>query len=456
MTTGNDELLLRRLSMDILLEAAKENTFGNNVLKQVLDKYDYLDARKKAFVKKLAMGCLERQIQLDYVIDLYAKPKTAQMKPVIKAILELGAYQILFMDQVYDTTACNMCVTLARKKGFSSLAGFVNGILRRICREKEQIPWPDKKEDVCKFLHVFYSMPEWLINLLLEQYGIEKTEQILEGFRQEPEVSLRCRESLTDTERDALFDAWRKAGVSVSANTELPYACSVKGTDRISTLHGYEEGRFIVQDFSSMLVCECAGIRPGDIVMDVCAAPGGKTLHASEKTGRNGRVYAFDLTENKVARIEENKARMNADNVTAAVGDATVFLPEFEEKADVLLADVPCSGLGVVARKQDIPQHLSEEKLQSLVALQREILENVVRYVKKGGTLVYSTCTLNRMENDGNVAWIQEHLGLRPVSLENRIPASLHKYLNQDKTLQLYRAELKCDGFFIALFKKEE
>lgn len=456
MTSGNDEILLRRLAMDILLEVDKEKAFGNDILKQVLDKYDYLDGKKKALVKKLAMGCMERQIQLDYVIDLYAKTKTSKMKPVIRTILELGVYQILYMDQVYDTMACNVCVSLARKKGFANLSGFVNGILRQICREKDKLTWPERKEDVRKYMHIFYSMPEWLVELLINQYGEETAEQILRGFRQEPEVSVRCRASLSENEKEEMFEAWKKAGVTVTPSAILPYACHLKGTDRISNLFGYEDGKFVVQDISSMLVGECAGIQMGDTVLDVCAAPGGKTLHAAEKLEGTGKVLAFDLTDKKVVRIEENIKRMNAANVNAAVLDATEFCPEYEETADVLLADVPCSGLGVVARKQDIPRHLTPEKLESLVKLQREIVANVSRYVKKGGMLVYSTCTLNKNENDANVAWIRSDLGLEQISLKERIPKALHSYLNEDGSLQLYRGELACDGFFIALFKKGE
>ncbi|MBE5880427.1 MAG: 16S rRNA (cytosine(967)-C(5))-methyltransferase RsmB [Lachnospiraceae bacterium] len=455
MAAENDELLLRRLAMEILLEADKEKEFGNTILKSVLDKYDYLDGKKKAFVKKLAMGCLERRIQLDYVINLYAKTKTAKMKPVIRILLEMGAYQILFMDQVYDSTACNLCVSLAQKKGFSSLSGFVNGILRTICREKEQIPWPDYQKEKMEYLHVFYSQPKWLISLLTEQYGEETAEEMLKGFGCEPETSIRFPESVPKKRRDALMDAWEQAGIEVTRQTLLPYACSVRATDRISNMEGFETGEFVVQDISSMLVCECAGMKAGDVVFDVCASPGGKTLHAADKLQGTGQIYSFDLTPKKVDWIIENAERLGYDTITAKVLDATKYEEAYKETADVLLADVPCSGMGVIARKQDISHNLSEEKLESLVSLQREIVANVSRYVKKGGTLVYSTCTLNKKENDENVAWITEELGFHRVSLKEKIPQEFHPYLNDDGTLQLYRGKLPCDGFFIAVMIKD-
>lgn len=455
MAAEKEELLLRRLAMEILLETEKEKEFGNTILKSVLDKYDYLDGKKKAFVKKLAMGCLERQIQLDYVINLYAKTKTTKMKPVIRIIMELGTYQILFMDQVYDTAACNLSVSLAQKKGFSSLSGFVNGILRTICREKEQIKWPEKEKDKLEYLHVFYSQPKWLISLLANQYGDEVAEKMLEGFRQEPETSIRFLQTVSGERRDSLIAAWEQAGTEVIGQGLLPYACLVRATDRISNMEGFENGEFVVQDISSMLVCECAGIQKGDTVLDVCASPGGKTMHAADLLQGTGKVLAFDVTSKKVERILENAARLKYKNITASVLDATQFEPEYEECADVLLADVPCSGMGVIARKQDIPRNLSEEKLESLAALQREIVKNVSRYVKKGGTLVYSTCTLNKNENDENVAWIEKELGFRRISLEDKLPEVFRPYLNENGTLQLYRGELACDGFFIAVLKKD-
>lgn len=455
MAAEKEELLLRRLAMEILLEAEKEKEFGNTILKNVLDKYDYLDGKKKAFVKKLAMGCIERKIQLDYVIDLYAKTKTPKMKPVIRIIMEIGAYQVLFMDQVYDTAACNLCVSLAQKKGFSSLSGFVNGILRTICREKEQIPWPDKEKDGLEYLHVFYSQPKWLISLLVKQYGEEVTEKMLQGFRQEPQTSVRFPVSVTKERRKELMDTWEKAGIEVNRQGLLPYACSVRATERISNMEGFDKGEFVIQDISSMLVCECAGIKEGDTVLDVCAAPGGKTLHAADFLKGSGKVLSFDLTEKKVDRIVENTIRLQHGNIEAKVLDATQFAPEYEGCADVLLADVPCSGMGVIARKQDIPRKLSEEKLESLVSLQRDIVKNVSRYVKKGGILVYSTCTLNKKENNENVAWIVKELGFHQVSVKDKLPKVFLPYVNEDGSLQLYRGELPCDGFFIAVLIKD-
>lgn len=455
MAEGNDELLVRRLAMDILLETYKSGEFGNSILKKTLDKYDYLDGKKKAFIKKLTAGCLERKIQLDYIIDLYSKTKTSKMKPVILVLLEMGVYQILFMDQVYDTLACNTTVSLAKKKGFSTLSGFVNALLRQVCRNKENIPYPDRNESFLEYLSAVFSVPMWITGMITKQYGEAVAEEILKGFHSQPLLSLRLKESMTDKEREALISKWKKDGVQVKMSPYLPYAVEVKGTNRISTLEGYEEGLFSIQDVSSMLVCECAGIKEGDCVVDVCAAPGGKSLHAAEKLKGSGSVLSFDLTEKKVARMIENGKRMKADNLIAKVGDATFYREELKEKADVLLADLPCSGIGVAARKQDILLNLSREKLDSIIALQREILTNVCRYLKKDGVFVYSTCTLNKEENDGNVAFIKENLPLKQISLKGRVPECFEPYLQEDGSLQLYRGELSCDGFFIAMFQKE-
>jgi len=448
-----DEILLRRLCAEILVETTRRQEFSNIILKEVLDKYNYLEGNKKAFIKKLSMGCLERKIQLDYIIDLYSKTPVKKMKPVVLAILETGVYQILFMDQVYDTTACNAAVSLAKKKGLANLSGFINAVLRKVCAEKEHIPYPDKEKDFTGYLSVYYSMPSWIVEQWITQYGAARAEEMLSGLMAETKVFLRIKESLSEGEKEALKEKWRNAGVTVTESALLPYACEVKGTDRISSLAGFEEGLFTVQDLSSMLVCECAGIKAGDHIIDVCAAPGGKTLHAAEKLQGSGRVDSFDLTEHKVERIRENIARMGYENVFCDVKDATVFYEELENTADVLLADVPCSGMGVMGRKQDIRYNLSKEQTEELVKLQQQILTNVSRYVKPGGRMVFSTCTINRKENDENGKWIEENLPFTRADIGEYLPKGLEEYCH-DGMLQLYRGKISCDGFFIAVFEK--
>lgn len=454
MAGEKDDLLLRQLVMEILLEVRKGEEYLNVVLKGVLDKYNYLDGKKKAFIKKLATGCLERQTELDYVINLFSKTKTNKMKPVIRIIMEMAVYQILYMDNVYDTTACNMAVSLAKKKGFQGLSGFVNGVLRTICREKEQIVYPDKEKDFIQYATVRFSMPEWIVTLWMEQYGRETTERMLEASLQDNAVTVRVSENLAIATQEELIGQWKKDGVKVSAHPYLSYAYVLTGGYGIQNLYGYDEGYFTVQDVSSMLVAEVAGVKKDAVVIDVCAAPGGKTMHIATKLNGSGKVISCDVSEYKTDKINENIERLGLKNVQVQVADATIEKTDFIEKADVVLADVPCSGLGVLGKKVDIKYRLTKEQTEEIVSLQRQIVRNVCNYVKKGGTFIYSTCTVNKAENNDNVKWMTENLPLEVVSLDEKLPEELKNSVGEDGTLQLFQGVHKCDGFYIAKLRK--
>ena len=454
MASEKDDLLLRQLVMEILLEVNQGGEYINVVLKGVLDKYNYLDSKKKAFIKKLATGCLERKTELDYVIDCFSKTKTNKMKPVIRLIMEMGVYQILYMDNVYDTTACNLAVSLAKKKGFHGLSGFVNGVLRSICRGKESIVYPDKRKDYLKYATVRFSVPEWIARLWIEQYGEDITECMLEASLRENSVTVRVNEHLDAEIKENLLDTWKMSGIMVEVHPYLPYAYVLAGGYGIQNLYGYREGYFTVQDVSSMLVAECTGVCEGNIVIDVCAAPGGKTMHMANKLNGSGKVYSCDVSEYKVNKIRENISRMGYQNVEVTVADATERKEAFVESADIVLADVPCSGLGVIGKKVDIKYRLTQEQVDEITDLQRQIITNVCNYVKPGGTLIYSTCTVNKAENNDNVAWIAANLPLEPVSLKEELPLVLQDSVGPDGTLQLMQGIHSCDGFYIAKFRR--
>lgn len=454
MAGEKDDLLLRQLVLEILLEVHAKDEYLNVVLKGVLDKYNYLDGKKKAFIKKLSTGVLEREIELNYIIDCFSKTKTNKMKPVIRVIMQMGVYQILYMDNVYDTVACNMAVSLAKKKGFQGLSGFVNGVLRSICREKDNIQYPSK-EDTVKYASVRYSMPEWLIELWISQFGKEKAETMLEASLQDNKVTVRVDENISDDAKNKLLTTWKNNGVSAEEHPYLSYAYALAGGYGIQNLYGYEDGLFTVQDVSSMLVAECAGIQKDNFIIDVCAAPGGKTMHAASKLQGSGVVHSCDVSDYKADKIRENIERMRIENVKVHVADATKEMSEFRETADVVLADVPCSGLGVLGKKVDIKYRLSEEQLEEIVKLQRQIIENVCNYVKPGGTFIYSTCTVNKKENNDNVKWMAEHLPLEVIPLKEELPEVLREAVGEDGTLQLMQGVHACDGFYIAKLKKK-
>lgn len=394
----------REVILDALMEILEKDQYSHLVMAGVLQKYSFLDKQERSFIKRVCEGTVEQKIRIDYVIDQFSKTKVKKMKPLIRTLLRMGTYQILFMDSVPDSAVCNESVKLANKRGFGGLKGFVNGVLRSIARSKDVIVWPKRDSDEITWLSVMYSMPKEIISLWLEQYGDVQTEEMLKALLEKRPLTIRISEALTGQEKKNLLEEIEAEGMRVTP-TELPYVFYLSGVDRVSNIPGYEDGKFVVQDLGSAMVVELAGIREGDMIMDVCAAPGGKATHAAVKTGRNGRVLARDLTEYKVSLIDENIERLALNNIEAQVWDATQPDSEMEGKVDVVIADLPCSGLGVIGRKSDIKYRISTGSLEEVAGLQRKILSAVHTYVKPGGILVYSTCTVNRKENEENKEW---------------------------------------------------
>lgn len=427
----------REIVLDSLLELEREQVFSHKLVKAVLDKYDYLDAKEKRFIKRLIEGCIERRIELDYVLSLYSSVRVNKMKPLIRQLMRMSVYQILYMDAVPDSAVCNEAVKLAAKRKFVGLKGFVNGVLRKIASNKGSIPYPKKEEDALQYMHIRYSMPEWIVKLWIEQYGAEDTEKILEGLMQIHPVTIRFGQSVSEEQVQSCINDWTEKGVVVTSMPELSYAYALEGVEGVAGLKGFSEGLFTVQDISSMLAVENAGIREGDFVMDICAAPGGKTMLAA---GKAGKVLSRDVSEAKVELINENVARMGlADKVICQIFDATKTDEEYIEKADVVIMDVPCSGLGVMGKKRDIKYNVSPESLESLTELQKRIVDSSWQYVKKGGILQYSTCTIHAAENEEMVEWICANYPFRLEKKEQILPGFT-----------------KADGFFYARLVRNE
>lgn len=446
---------VREVVLDILLELAKGEEYSNVLIAAALDKYDYLDSKEKAFIKRVSEGTIERRIQIDYVLDQYSKTPVTKMKPVIRELLRMSVYQLLFMEHIPSAAVCNEAVKLAKKRRFQSLQGYVNGVLRNIDRGKETLSWPDREKELAAWLSVRYSMPPWLVAHFSGIYGQEACEKILRAFLEREAVCVRLQEELTGEAREALLADWRRKGAKVSDHPYLPYAVKLGKAAGIRRLAGYGEGLFAVQDVSSMLVVEAAGIRPGDTVVDVCAAPGGKALHAAQKLRGTGQVIACDVSRYKTDKIEENRARLGLRNVTVMMRDARVREESLVGQADILLADVPCSGLGVIGHKQDIKYRVTPQSLTEIAALQKEIITNVIDYIKPGGILMYSTCTMNPGENEDMVGWIGETFGLERVSMAKELPEPL-KAGAETGMVQLLPGIHETDGFFFAKLRKKE
>ena len=457
--------MTRELVLGVLLEVTRDGEYSHISLRNVLTKYQYLDKRDRAFITRVVEGTLEHMIEIDYIINQFSKVKVNKMKPVIRNILRSAVYQLKYMDSVPNSAACNEAVKLATKKGFASLKGFVNGVLRNIERNLDNITYPDET-NLLEYLSVKYSMPEWILEKWLAQYDRATVETMLADFQKEKPTTIRLNQNVMTKEE--LVESLEKQGVHVGNHPYLADALWISSYDYLADLDSFQKGAFHVQDISSMLVAHLANPKEGDIVIDVCAAPGGKALHIAELLRGTGHVEARDLTDYKVNLIWENIQRSGMKNIDAVCQDATVFDEASVEKADIVVADLPCSGLGVLGKKTDLKYKMTEEAQNELAVLQRNILSKVKSYVKPGGTLIYSTCTINEAENMGNVDWflkenpdyeltgVHDRLcdELRAEAVEENSCREFPKAVVREGCLQLLPGVHKSDGFFIAKFKK--
>ncbi|MDF2485929.1 MAG: hypothetical protein K0R46_2097 [Herbinix sp.] len=440
----------REIVLDMLLEVLEGDKYSHTVLNQILKKYQHLEKQDRAFITRIFHGTVKRYLTLDYIINQYASLPVSKMKPYIRNLLRMSIYQLMYMNQVPVSAVCNEAVKLIKKSSFTKLSGFVNGVLRNIARDSENIKYPDPNKSIVTYLEVVYSTPRWLVEELLSQYSSEIVETMLAASLKEKETTIRCNKmKITPQELKVKLE---QEGVTVEVSDYLDYAFKIKDYDYLEKLSSFREGLFAIQDVSSMLVCEVAAITSEDFVVDVCSAPGGKALHAAQ-TAR--KVSARDLTEYKINLINDNMNRLGVTNIEVKVWDATELDEEIIAQADVVIADLPCSGLGVLGKKSDIKYKLTQNQHKELIKLQRVILDNASKYVKKDGRLIFSTCTVYQGENTENRNWFLQNYDFEEESLDAYLPKVLHSDTTKEGYLQLLQGIHNTDGFFIARFRKK-
>lgn len=440
----------RELVLDMLMEVIEGDGYSHKVLADTLKRHQQLDKQERAFITRLFIGTVKIYMRLDYIIDQFSSLPVRRMKPQIRCILREGAYQILYMEQVPHSATCNEAVKLTKRRGFYQLSGFVNAILRNIARNAGRIQFPDPAKNPKEYLSVYYSCPIWLASMLADRYGYDNARAMLASSLQERQTSIRCNTGKLSPER--LKALLRQEGVTVEESPYLDYAFKIKNYDYLEKLDSFKAGYFIVQDVSSMLVCHIAGIKEGDLVLDVCAAPGGKALHAAQTASK---VYARDISDYKIGLIEENIRRLGCGNVETQLWDATVPDERLAGRLDLVIADLPCSGLGVIGKKADIKYKLTREQIDGLIELQRKILKVAAGYLKPGGILLYSTCTVNPDENTGVREWFLDNFDFEAVSIYEALPATLRTDTAKEGYLQLIQGMYDTDGFFISKFRKK-
>ena len=446
--TAQSGLNARRLALDVLTDVREKGAYASLALGERL-RAAHLSPEDRRLATGLVYGTLENQLQIDYALDRLMDHPTRE--PVQRDILRMGAYQILFLDRVPDSAAVDEAVKLTRAMGMEAACGFINAVLRNLSRGKDEIAWPDREADPVAYLSVMGSMPRWLVDKLVAAYGPEEAGRVILYREEEHPVCVRPNFTrLSDAEFEALLQekGWRaERGLA-------PHAWLIYGAGDLAADADYRAGRFSIQGQSSMLAAEALEARPGMKVLDACAAPGGKSAYLCEQMQLTGRVYAWELHEKRAQLLEGVRRRLGLDNLRISVRDALDFRPDLEGALDGVLLDAPCAGLGVLSQKPDIKLRLKEEDIPAIVDTQGRLIDTVCRYVRPGGALVYSTCSLLPEENADRVrAFLQAH----PNFTLEPLPTSFPEELRARQTpcgLQLLGCRDGVEGFFIARMRR--
>ena len=433
----------RSTVIKLLLKMESSGAYSNILLDQALDGSG-LSERDKAFAAALFYGVTERKMTLDHIISQYCSAGISKLKSEVLAILRCGIYQIMYMRSVPDSAAVNESVKLCKKMKQFGAAGLVNGILRNFLRNDKKVDYSGMNP--VERLAMEYSAPAWIARKFLEDYGEENAKKALEASVGAPPVYARV--NTVKIKESELVETLKKEGVSAEVYPRLPSCIRIEKTGDLEKLASFRAGLFHIQDVSSQLCCHT--LRPilNETVLDICAAPGGKSFTLAELMGNSGRVIAMDLYDQRMGLIEKGAERLGLSIVEPRVNNALQFNEELPQ-ADRVLCDVPCSGLGVIRRKPEI-KYKDEKEFEEVPRLQKAILDISARYVKVGGTLVYSTCTLSRAENDEVAqAFAETHPDFSPIV--QPIP-----YADAESSYKrtFFPEEDGGDGFFTASFRR--
>ncbi|MBE5801287.1 MAG: 16S rRNA (cytosine(967)-C(5))-methyltransferase RsmB [Clostridiales bacterium] len=438
----------RRVALQVLTDVHENGAFAALSLNERL-KTARLKPEDRRLATGLVYGVLEDQIRIDFALKgflAHQVKEAAQMD-----ILRMGAYQILFFDRVPDSAAVNEAVKLTRALGMENSTGFVNAVLRNLSRQKAELPWPKREDDVRTYLHVMTSTPMWLVDRLIAEYGAEEAERIL-SYREKTPV-LTIRPNLYTSSDQELEKQLKNKGITYRKGV-APHAFLLEGVSEPTYDADYQKGLYSIQGQSSMLAAEAIQARPGMRILDACAAPGGKSAYLCESMQMTGRVFAWELHETRAQLLDGVKRRLRLENLRITVRDATRPMEDWENTLDAVLLDAPCSGTGVMTQKPDIKQRLKEEDISAIAETQKQLLDNLCQYVKVGGTLVYSTCSILPEENEKQVAaFLERHPNYQLEPLPTSFPQSLRQ-LQGKNGLQLQAYRDGVEGFFIARMRR--
>lgn len=431
----------RTTALSALIACRKQGAWADGVLKEYISR-DRLDRRDAALASRLCYGVLQNRLLLDFYLQRFVTGSWKKLHPVTLDILRLGLYQLLMMDKIPPSAAVNEAVEQGKRYVNPGAARLINGVLRRALREKDSLPEPPS-------LAVRYSHPQELVELLTDSVGAEGIEPLLASHNTAPETVLQVNPLRAS--RQEVQTALEESGALLTAHPWLPDAWFASGTGAVERLPVFREGGCFIQDPAARLAVLAAGLRPGMRVLDGCAAPGGKSFAAAIAMENQGEIISCDIHAHKISLLEKGAERLGITILTPTLWDGRQPNPQWESAMDAVIADVPCSGLGVIRKKPDI-RYKALEPMAQLPAIQSAILDNLSRYVRSGGVLVYSTCTILRRENE---AVVQDFLNRHPEFVPENFPLPQELGETTDGMLTLLPSVHGTDGFFICKLRRQ-
>ncbi|MGR3763811.1 16S rRNA (cytosine(967)-C(5))-methyltransferase RsmB [Rossellomorea sp. NS-SX7] len=437
---------VREAALDVIEAVEKNQSYSNLLLNSVIEKNE-LPSKDIGLLTELTYGTIQRKLTLDYFLAPFIKGK---LEGWVRHLLRLSLYQIVYLDRIPDRAVLHEAVEIAKKRGHKGISGLVNGVLRSI--QRKGVPDLAEIKDPIERVSIETSHPFWLVKRWEEQFGLEKTREMCEMNLVAPKQTARV--NTTKLTREELIHNLSGIGVEVTPSPVTGEAIQTLRGNLVKT-DAYRNGELTIQDESSMLVAHALELEKNMKVLDACAAPGGKTTHIAELLGGTGEVHALDLHKHKVKLIDENASRLGLSNIFTSTLDSRKAGEKFEnESFDRILVDAPCSGLGVLRRKPDIKYAKKEADLHSLQKIQLDILSAVAPLLKKDGILVYSTCTVDKNENEGTVrSFLSYHPEFNEYHLKN-LPEAVHPFIEGNE-LQVFPQDFGGDGFFISCFIKK-
>lgn len=443
----------RELALNVLTQVEQEGAYSNLLLNTALQKAS-LSRADAGLATELVYGTISRLNTLDYFLNRFVNKGMAKLQPWVRALLRLSLYQIMYLDRIPEHAAVSEAVNLAKRRGHQGISGMVNGVLRSVLRQKEILEIPGDLP-AARRIALRHSHPEWLVERWISQYGEDAAEAICAANNQPPAVSIRVNTTMIS--REEMLEEMRGQGLAAHPSSLSPYGIVVKGGGNMALTEWYREGMISIQDESSMLVAEAVAPEPGMRILDCCAAPGGKTAHMGELMKDEGEIVANDIHAHKGQLIRDQASRLGLDCVNTITGDALELASRFAPASfDRILLDAPCSGLGVIRRKPDLKWVKSPDDIREIAALQRRLLQAAAKLLRPGGLLVYSTCTIESMENEGAVTdFLADHA---EFAIAEDGPGTLDRLsgtaLLRGGGVQILPQHFHSDGFYIARLRK--